>query len=457
MAKNNRVWHKNFIKYTKYITKHPNYKGLLFKLSKDKNIKWVVTGKSENGKKRRDWWNIKCKENKIKIEPGCYAKIAALIHPTKKHVCQICGRSLSVKYIYPNKRMLNQIEKKFNVEYEPFIKDIFEIIKELVKNKDDILKFVKIFRINKKSKIFTKSNLLEYIKKELVNKSAKRFLSPGVMSNSPDRFDGFHSDGNCCRPESDKGRHKSNLLRYGQDRRVYMNWADGNWKKADRLMSEFSRHGVSADHIGPISLGFCHRPKFQPMTREQNSTKNNRMSLQDVKILIDDEKNGEQIVSWHSKYIWDKLKKDVNTNTDAIKLSRMMRSNLHHVLMVFSIIEENGHIDFLKSFLHPEYSFFDYRFYDFNKKDGTYGSCKKIVKKGKNQKNNAGRYFRIAFEELKQYRNIKNRNIKKWKSRKTDELLKVVLHFLDIKEYKKAKKCLDEVFIQLAKDSSKDF
>ena len=47
------------------------------------------------------------------------------------------------------------------------------------------------------------------------------------------------------------------LTRYGQDRRVYENWADGDWKMADRLMSLFRKNGISADHIGPISLGFC--------------------------------------------------------------------------------------------------------------------------------------------------------------------------------------------------------
>ena len=35
----------------------------------------------------------------------------------------------------------------------------------------------------------------------------------------------------------------------------------------------FVKHGVSPDHIGPMSLGFAHRPKFQPMTLFQNSFK----------------------------------------------------------------------------------------------------------------------------------------------------------------------------------------
>ena len=43
---------------------------------------------------------------------------------------------------------------------------------------------------------------------------------------------------------------------------------------ADRLMSEFRKHNISADHIGPISLGFCHRPKFHPLSKSDNSAKN---------------------------------------------------------------------------------------------------------------------------------------------------------------------------------------
>ncbi|RLC38289.1 restriction endonuclease, partial [Candidatus Falkowbacteria bacterium] len=98
--KENRTWHKNFTAYTKFITAHPNYKGLFFELSKNGEVKWVVTGKSENGKKRRVWWDKQCKRYNIEIKPGCYAKIAVLLHPTKIHVCQICGKPLSVAYIY---------------------------------------------------------------------------------------------------------------------------------------------------------------------------------------------------------------------------------------------------------------------------------------------------------------------------------------------------------------------
>lgn len=62
------------------------------------------------------------------------------------------------------------------------------------------------------------------------------FLSPGVMSNPPDRFDGFHSFNRCCRESSDPGRSKENLQSYSTDRRVFEYWVDGDWVAADHLM-----------------------------------------------------------------------------------------------------------------------------------------------------------------------------------------------------------------------------
>lgn len=451
-----RIWYPNFKKYTDFIVNHPNYKGLFFEYSTDGNVKWVVTGKSDKGLKRREWWDVKCRQNKIKIEPGCYAKIALAIHPTKKHVCQICGKLLIIEYVYPNKRLINNIKKEFGIAYAPYEKTIFEIVNDIVKNSISLNKFLVIFKISESS-IKTREELNDYIYQEFTQKNVKSFLSPGVMSNSPDRFDGFHSDGNCCRGVSDKGRHKDNLSRYGQDRRVYENWADGNWKMADRLMSEFGNYGLSADHIGPISLGFCHRPKFQPMTREQNSTKNNRMSFNDVKILIKDEVEGDKVVSWHSRFIWDNLKGKVKNDKDAVKLSSLMRVNLHHILTIFSIIKDNGYDVFLKHFLHPEHSFYDYKFIGFNPEDGTYKEVKVIERTGKNQRNNVERYLRIAFDELDQYRSIGNRKTKELNNAIVNKEIKKLLILLKGNKNQQAFKNLQQIFKILADQATNNW
>ena len=447
-ADNKRNWHPNFIKYTEFIVSHNNYKGLYFERSTDNRVKWVVTGISDKGQERRRWWDIQCKKYNIKIEAGCYAKIALKIHPTKKHTCQICGRELSLDYVYPNKRTIMSFKKEFGANISPFTKDVFQIIEEIVKTDSDIDKVKNIFKINLSDKL-TKNTLKTYILNNFVNNYAKGMLSPGAMSNSPDRFDGFHSDGACCRHESDKGRHKSNLQRYGQDRRVYENWADGDWKMADRLMSMYRKHGISADHIGPISLGFCHRPRFHPLTRSENSAKNNRMSLKDIQVLLLDEKN-EQVISWHSKFIWNKLKNKVTSDSDAVRLSDLMRKNLHHILILFSMIDENGYGDFLKQFLNPEYSFFDYTFEGFNPKTGTYKKVNIKKLRGKNQQNNIQRYYRVAFEKLQEYKQIDNRKVNIWNNKEVDNQLKLLFQLLKLKKLNESKNQLMNILSLLA-------
>lgn len=421
-----RIWHPNFQKYVEFIVTHPNYKGLFFERGMDGKVKWVVTGKSQEGKQRQEWWNKKCNELGIKIEAGCYAKAARIVHPTKFHTCQICGKELSIEYIYPNKRLLSKLNKLLKKEILPYALTIFEIIDKFINRPTVIKKFVELLNI-KADKFKNVKHLKAYIQKNFVDQCNKGYLSPGVMSNPPDRYDGFHSDGNCCRSESDKGRHKSNLSRYNQDRRAYEFWSDGDWKKADRLMAQFSNYGISADHIGPISLGFCHRPKFQPMTGGENSTKGNRMSIYDVQSLLRDEKNGEQVVSWHSKYIWDALKERVKDNVDALKLSKIMKKNLHWVLTLFAIIDKNGGRKFLCQFLHPEYSFFDHKFVDFNPLFGTYSKVISIPRKGKNQDNNVKRRYRIAFEALKQYKEKTNRWHKEWEDKNVDKKIEKLI------------------------------
>ncbi len=451
---NKRQWNSRFIEYTEMIATHQNYQGLFFERMEEGRVKWVIAGKSEQGKKRRDWWDEQCRKHDIKIEPGCYAKVALKIHPTKTHICQICGKELSLRYVYPNKRVLNAIELNFGQKFAPFDKDIIQIINLLALSIPDIDKFRSIFRI--KEKLHSKDELINYITEHFIDPQPKGALSPGAMSNSPDRFDGFHSDGACCRHESDKGRHQSNLQRYGQDRRAYENWADGDWKQADRLMSMFRKHGKSADHIGPISLGFCHRPKFHSVTARDNSSKNNRMTLSDVQVLLEDEKT-VQVVSWHTKFIWDSLKNKVNSDQDAKKLSDLMRKNLHHVLIIFSMIKERGYDEFLQSFLNPEFSFFDYRFEGFDPETGTYKQVIQLPLKGKNQQNNIQRYYRVAFEVLEEYQSKENRRSVIWDNREVDEALANVFASLKSKQNTQAKKEIENVLILLAGLATKNW
>ncbi len=384
-----RTWHKKFLKYMDFIVKHPNYAGMPEVYKEDGSIRWVTSGKSEIGRKRFAWWNNKRKELKIKKDGLWISKVARAIHPIGKKPCQICGKEMSLDYIYPNKR---------------------------------------------------------------------GGLSPGAMSNAPDRFEGYHTYNLCCRSTQDTGRHKENLSRYGEDRRAYENWADGDWKSASWLMKVFNKHKVSPDHIGPISLGFSHNPQFNPLTPAKNSAKNNRMIFADVKLLIALEEKGANVVSWHSKYIWDILKNKVKNNSDALKLSKIMRQNLHQILLLLAEISKQGYNNFLViNFLHPEYAFFSIAFREFDPKTGFYEEMIKTAGNKKQYTNNAKRYIRISLESLKAYQKVKNRNTPICKLESVQEMLNKTILLLKDNKTVEAKESLYKACSVLAVELAKQF
>ncbi|MEK7544090.1 MAG: restriction endonuclease [Patescibacteria group bacterium] len=456
--RNKRAWHPDFIKYMKFIVIHPNYSDMPNKFKSNGAIWWV----SPSDEVRAKWWDAK----KLELHCSNRAEVARKIHPKELHglkPCQICGKEISIFYVYPNKitlAKLNLITAKVN--FSPYEEDIDNIINTLVLNLgDDAFEpLARIFHIP--ANISTsKEDYISYVKGNCTGQ-----LSPGVMSNPPDRLDGFHTYNACHRKEEDTGRHSGNLARYTQDRRAYENWADGDWNYTNRLMGEFHKCEVKVkclncgnvrrmtpDHIGPISLGFTHRPMFNPLCDECNSGKNNRMTLQDVKTLIKHEKHGEQVVSWHSKYIWDLFKDEVKTQEDAWKLSKIMRANLHYILIILSKISESGHDEFLLRYLHPEYSFYDYRFVSFDPIDGP-GDVLKKPFDSKNKKKNADRYIRISFESLTDYMDKENRNSKIWNSPSIDKKMIQLLVTLNKKEYSGADTELKLLLKQLAIEAS---
>lgn len=413
-----RSWHPNYVEYTEMIVKNPAYKGLFYERGKDGRVKWVVTGKSANGKKRQAWWDAKCKELGIPIQKGCYAIAARAIHPTKRHVCQCCGRSLSIEYEYPTKNTLSKINELLGLELEQTDYTIGEIIETFCDNPECLKIMCDILHIP----IFTnKQSAVRYVYTNLVAKQSG-MLSPGAMSNPPDRFEGYHSDGLCCREHTDKGRHADNMKTYTQDRRAFEEWSDGDYNLANRLMGEFHKDTnlyecpicheqkrVSADHIGPISLGFCHSKFFAPLCSSCNSSKNNRFYKNDVDELIRLENEGNTVISWHSKYVWDTLKNEVLNDADAKRLSLIMSRSHQSVLTLFSIIYEATGKEFLMRYLHPEYSMFDIRFENFDPTDLTKLVILRKELDSKNKRKNQDRYIRIAFESLEEFKSKDNR------------------------------------------------
>lgn len=443
--------HPNGIKYQEEIVAHENYKGLPYERNGQGNINWMATIKTQQGQARMKFWEEKLKHFKLNaksvMEAGFRQKVAFLNHPTKQHVCLYTGEILFIDYRYPAPSRVDLINKGYDEGFKYYELDILQIA-SLLYEVDECKIFCEVFNINIDFKSLPE--LIEHIQKNYIDKEKRGYVSPGVMSNSPDRLDGFHSYNSDVRDVCDTGRRKENLKRYTQDRRVYEKWSDGDWKMADRLYAEFVKHGVSPDHIGPMSLGFAHRPKFHPMTSGQNSSKGNRMTLNDVKVLIADEEKGDIVVSWHSRFIWDKLKHRVKVDEDALLLSSLMRKNLHHVLILLSIIYEKGYREFLESYLNPKYSYYDYKFEGFDPSTGSYVNVIQKEVTGKNQQNNVERYFRIAFETLTEYMAKENRKGKIWNSTEIDSEVQMILKPLSENNYDAAKEQVDKVLSLLA-------
>ncbi len=459
-----RDWHPNYVQYTEMIVNHPNYRGLPFERDKKTNrVKWVVTGKSEQGQARKAWWDEQCRKYHVPIQQGCYAIVARIIHPTGMHVCQCCGKSLSIFYIYPTKTTIKNLQNKLPLfkrvgQVAPADYSIYDIIDLFCRNLVEVNFVATALGL---PAVSSKDQLKLDIHDKLSFGNTKR-LSPGVMSNPPDRLEGFHSDGLCCREKSDKGRNPDNMKTYTQDRRAYEDWADGNYRLANRLMGEFDKgetlyqcprchemKKMTADHIGPISLGFCHSGHFAPLCQSCNSSKNNRFTKGDVDILLQLERKGEQVISWHAKAIWDLLKDKIIDDRTSILASHLMSEYHQNVLCALAIIHKHGGTQFLMGYLHPEFSLYDYRFENFNPFHLDRMRVIETPIDSKNARKNQERYIRVAFESLEDFLQKENRRHELYFDEETREL-KTIAKLARDGEYKEADKSLRALFARMA-------
>jgi Alw26I/Eco31I/Esp3I family type II restriction endonuclease len=256
-------------------------------------------------------------------------------------------------------------------------------------------------------------------------------LSPGAMANPPDRLDGFHSFNRCCRATADTGRTKENLKTYVTDRRVFEYWVDGDWVAADRLMGQVRSNPVfekqdcfnaphggvhpapcQADHIGPISLGFTHRPQFQLLCKICNSGKNNRMYATDIGLLMKAEASGEKVISWFATEIWN-LRKNSATDTEtALRLSKLLRDNRHTYMSLLKVILDGKHLTFLASLLHLEAADFDPEFIGLRAENHltTFDQLVRSPRITKYAVEQKARRIRIAFSSLADYHRKENRS-----------------------------------------------
>ena len=418
-----KEWHPDFITYCEKLIRTEEFDGFPVSRNNDDAIGWVKTKNSNEGLLRTKWWQDKAVSLGLPTTGKWISNVVKEIHPFGKKPCQVCGRALSIRYVYPTKTTIKSINKHLstNFDYHDF-QSIFEIadIVNSQRGRDGLKSLSTSLKIR-----FDDGDGLEKLKQtiqdEFVGEESRKF-SPGAMSNAPDRLDGYHTYNICCRSKEDTGRHAENMGTYNQDRRAYEQWAEGDLKVASRMMRAGAGDGVcamckerkkmTADHIGPISLGFAHRyDGFQPLCSSCQGGKRDRLFKRDMDILIQQENDGSQVVSWHAKGIWDGLKHLVQNDTQGESLSIAMKRNQWAYLTLLHKIYSSGHGIHLLPYLNPEQFYHDVEFIDIV--PGQYKCANFVLTPGDKDQysNNAGRYLRVSFAALDDYVSKGNRRI----------------------------------------------
>lgn len=423
MAQDEKQWHRRFLRYMDEIVNHPNYKGLPIKKKPDGSYAWIATAKSEIGQQRIDWCIDKAQEldfvAKHEAYPGMYADVMLEIHPSKWKVCQICGKEMSLYYHYPNANFLKSLNKKFGTDFSDcnHISDIWdELINQGVRKLDIAAFLISKGNLNLDVHTAEKDEIIDALE-YACRKGDKKCLGPGAMSNFPDRYDGFHTYNRCCRATQDKGRSKENLKSYTKDRRAYEYWSDGNIHAANQFMGSSFFDGTSADHIGPISLGFVHDSRYlQPMPSGDNSSKRDRLHIVDIESIIETEnRTGVYPMSWQSKLLWEYIKENYKMNPNKVStvyrdaLKQNMTNFMFILLSILETCSNNGEDFLVSAFLEPNYEYFKYS-YTFNEKGEIIAKTDRHYTE-RNQYE-TDRYRRIAIEAVYDYNEKDNRHNK---------------------------------------------
>lgn len=445
MARETKQYSKEFIKYQEDIVKSKNYEGIPFKRKSDGSIVWLATKQTEIGKGRIEWARKKAEEFGINTnEDGWMAKTMYEVHPTKMKPCQTCGKYLNLNYVYASKSFIKAIYKEFayiDDDYEiTEITDINQIIKILL-DSDYELNYIKEFLIDKfKIKELDLNSNIDEIVEACIEKckyGTCKYLGPGAMSNFPDRLDGFHSYNRCCRSKEDKGRHKENMDSYNKDRRAYEYWSDGNISLANKYMKSQYFKGATADHIGPISLGFKHESVFmQKATASENSAKRDRISKEDIRKLINlERKYDNNSMSWYGEILWSFIK-DNYKNLDIEDIRNALKQNVHNYMEILYTIKVNGGTEFLyEELIKPKERYFEYN-YKFNE-NGYATAIEEKIKTDLYDKEIA-RLYRVSLESIDEYHSKENRNLKFDLNNEQLEMLKTTIAIIKTGNHQKS-------------------
>lgn len=205
---------------------------------------------------------------------------------------------------------------------------------------------------------------------------------------------------------------------YTKDRRAYEYWSDGNIHAANQFMGSAFFDGTSADHIGPISLGFVHDPRYlQPMLGGDNSSKRDRLQIVDIESIIETEqRTGIYPMSWQSKLIWEFIRENYAANPEKVPtvyrdaLKQNMANFMFILLTILETCPENGEDFLVAAFLEPNYKYFKYS-YTFNAKGEIIAKTDRHYT-DRNQYE-TDRYKRIAIESVYDYSEKDNRHNKR--------------------------------------------
>lgn len=449
-----RDWHPKFIEYMQLIIENPQYAGIPCVYKADGlEFDWTIPSFRAEGshnwdgnQRRREWWSRKADELGIEQTGHWISRVAKTIHPGWKP-CQVCGREMLIAYAYPQAKIIDRLNDGLpegdQLHHHDLLTiwEIMQHVSEVVKDERSTVKLL-CYAIPKLREYVEENTPLdivsEVVSTELVPNEYGGF-SPGTMANPPDRLDGFHTYNLCCRSKQDTGRSQENLRSYGVDRRAFEQWAEGDWGLANRLMSVIGTEEgscahvgytcpsqnptlLTADHIGPISLGFKHAAAFALLCRSCNSAKNNRMSLQDVDWLreLEDRDGGWSAASWHAHEIWEALRDRVQSNDDVLLLSKCLRTNQHVYLTALAKVVEVGAGGALVNLLNlePAETRVEVRQSAIDQLDGarivhlTASDYVRVRRQASYAESLKGRLIRIAFESLEAYGQKVRRNVR---------------------------------------------
>jgi hypothetical protein len=156
------------------------------------------------------------------------------------------------------------------------------------------------------------------------------------------------------------------------------------------------------------------------------------MTHGDAKHLIATEQAGIEIISWHSKALWDLKKDAVKDEETALRLSKLLRDNGHTFMHLFKEIAKHGHYTFLAKYLNLNYADFDVEFTNLTIKDSK-THFDNLIKKKRETKYAAeqkARRFRIAFSSLFEYFMKPTRNAYVVTSDEIDSIIAEGLRYL---------------------------